>query len=178
MNVLHGFTGSVASVLAQKFKDNYKTNKDEVKYVLTSSSFHILNGVKEPLILSDAWTDHNEWAEYKNKKTVLHIDLVKWADVFVIAPLSANTLAKLANGLCDNLLTCCARAWNFEKRMIVAPAMNTQMWNHPITLEHIKKIESWGVTVVPPTSKKLYCGDIGIGAMAKVEDIINEVTRQ
>ena len=65
---------------------------------------------------------------------VLHIDLVKIASITLIAPLSANTLGKIANGLADNLLTCVVRAWNYKtKPMIVAPAMNTQMFENPIT---------------------------------------------
>lgn len=59
---------------------------------------------------------------------VLHIELRRWADVLVLAPLSANTMAKVAHGLCDNLLTSVVRAWDYAKPMIVAPAMNTYMW--------------------------------------------------
>jgi len=64
---------------------------------------------------------------------VLHIDLAKWADIFVIAPCSANTLAKLAYGICDNLLTSVARAWDADRPLVIAPAMNTHMWTHPHT---------------------------------------------
>lgn len=78
--------------------------------------------------------DEDEWSCWsKREDPVLHIDLRKWADVLLVAPLSANTLAKLANGLCDNLLTCVARAWDFSRPLLVAPAMNTLMWESPFT---------------------------------------------
>jgi phosphopantothenoylcysteine decarboxylase len=95
----------------------------------------------------------------------------------VIAPLSANTLAKMANGLCDNLLvcrlhhplliyilqTCVVRAWDFKKPLIVAPAMNTLMWDHPFTEKHLKELTSLGVIVISPIEKLLACGDKGKG---------------
>ncbi|CAN0470799.1 unnamed protein product, partial [Ectocarpus sp. 8 AP-2014] len=105
--------------------------------------------------------------------------------MLLVAPLSANTLAKLANGLCDNLVTCVARAWDFKskKSFVVAPAMNTHMWEHPMTNRcvaqangalpsnsclyflcgdrHLSALTELGVAVVPPASKKLACGDIG-----------------
>ena len=86
--------------------------------------------------------------------------------MFVVAPLSANTLAKMANGMCDNLLTCVVRAWDFSKPLLVAPAMNTYMWDSPFTTRHLEQLEALGVTVVDPVSKKLACGDVGNGAMA------------
>ena len=69
----------------------------------------------------------------------------RWADVLLIAPLSANTLGKLAGGLCDNLLTCVARAWDLRdgrKRMLVAPSMNTDMWEHPLTARQLAELQA------------------------------------
>ena len=77
---------------------------------------------------------------YDRDDAVLHIELRKWADVFVIAPLDANTLAKLAVGLCDNCLTCVWRAWDLAKPVVLAPAMNTLMWQHPFTRRHLRAI--------------------------------------
>lgn len=178
MNILHGFTGSVASRLSYKFGEAY-TAMDGVKTkcVHTESSKHFGSSVSYnfPYEHPHDFEDSDEWSAYKNDDTVLHIDLIKWADIFVIAPLSANTLAKLANGICDNLLTCCARAWNFDKPLIVAPSMNTRMWEHPITKEHTDKIRSWGIRVIDPIEKELFCGDVGNGAMANIDSIITEV---
>ncbi|RYY36761.1 hypothetical protein EON62_01540 [archaeon] len=95
----------------------------------------------------------------------------------VIAPLSANTLAKVAAGLCDNLLTCVLRAWDFDggKPILVAPAMNTHMWTHPFTAKHLAVLQELGMHVIPPIAKRLACGDVGHGAMAPVEDIVEAV---
>ncbi len=173
MNILHGLTGSVACTLAEKIAIAYEKEGwiSECIYTKSVSNFEDVGWWK----FKDNYIDQNEWWDYSDKKTVLHIELVKKSDVFVIAPLSANTLAKIANGICDNLLTCVARAWDFEKPFIVAPAMNSKMWNHPITEEHVKKLRSWGISVLEPVEKTLYCGDTGIGAMTNIEHIIRAI---
>lgn len=83
--------------------------------------------------------DEMDWLLWeKLGDEVLHVELRRWADAYLIAPLSANTLGKLANGLCDNMVTCTARAWDpANKPLVVAPAMNTFMWDHPLTSRHI-----------------------------------------
>jgi phosphopantothenoylcysteine decarboxylase len=129
---------------------------------------------------------------------VLHIELRKWADVLLLAPLDANTLAKAALGLCDNLLTCVYRAWDFRKPVILAPAMNTMMWEHPVTARHFRTfLEDHGgvlpasgtadalaaainetcprLQVVGPISKRLACGDEGIGGLADPASIVASV---
>ena len=107
---------------------------------------------------------------------ILHIELRNWADMFVIAPLDANTLAKLAYGLCDNLLTCIARAWDTKnKPLLFCPAMNTLMWNHPSTKKNIDIVKNYGCFEIAPISKRLACGEEGMGAMANVEDIVQNV---
>lgn len=101
--------------------------------------------------------------------------LADWADVLLFAPLSANTLAKLALGLCDNLATEVARGWPTQKPLLLAPAMNTKMWSHPATGRQLATLHNLGALVVEPVSKKLACGDIGVGAMASVQDICDAV---
>lgn len=128
---------------------------------------------------------------WQKNMPVLHIELRKWADVLVIAPLTANTLAKMANGICDNLLTSVFRAWDPLKPVVVAPAMNTMMWESPKTDEHLETLmdmldvvhdlrdEDSSYTqnffVVEPACKKLACGDEGKGALANIPDIVEEV---
>lgn len=174
MKILHGLTGSVATTLYPKMQKAYKDHKHEAEYVVTKSAGYF--GIKKHS--QGVYFDEYEWMGYETFKKVLHIELVKNNDMFVIAPLSANTLAKIANGICDNLLTCVARAWDFDKPFTVAPAMNTKMWNHPITQEHIAKIKSWGIKVIEPVSKELFCGDVGIGAMADISTIFESFGRK
>lgn len=145
------------------------------------------------------YLDSDEWPEgrlFRMGEAVLHIELRKWADLLLIAPLDANTLAKLALGLCDNLLTCVYRAWDFSQPEVLAPAMNTLMWEHPATARHLRQLlddHGGGVApagldagavsdlinarcrrlrVVEPQSKRLACGDEGMGAMADVRRIV------
>lgn len=121
--------------------------------------------------------DEEEWRDWKRVgDPVMHIELRRWADCLVIAPLSANTLAKLAQGFCDNLLTCLVsllfspstgcpiaglrhmtghfciqvRAWDFDRPLVVAPAMNTFMWESPFTAAHLGVLQKLGVSCVPP----------------------------
>ena len=86
------------------------------------------------------FADADEWRWQSRGDSVLHIQLRQWADVAVVAPLSANTLAKAALGLCDNLATCVLRAWDWRKPLVVAPAMNTMMYEHPVTHEHLGRL--------------------------------------
>lgn len=142
------------------------------------------------------WKDGDEWYRQNHVRTVqhfgryatqayakgdpiLHIDLRKWADIFVIAPLSAGTLAKISIGEPDNLLTCIFRAWDFDKPVVLAPAMNTFMWSNPWTemqLNILSRLQGssggFNVHCVDPQNKVLACGDEGIGAMADISRIV------
>ncbi|EPS41598.1 hypothetical protein H072_4506 [Dactylellina haptotyla CBS 200.50] len=105
---------------------------------------------------------------------ILHIELRRWADILLVAPLSANSLAKVVNGFSDNLLLSVIRAWDIAKPIAVAPAMNTMMWDHPITKTQIRMLEedwTW-FKVLRPVEKTLACGDSGSGAMKEWSDIV------
>ncbi|MBI4433186.1 hypothetical protein HY632_00280 [Candidatus Uhrbacteria bacterium] len=125
------------------------------------------------------WTDRDEWtgAQYVRGQDIPHIVLREWADVFCIAPCSANTLAKLAHGMSDNLLTSIARAWRRDRPIVLVPAMNTQMWEHPATAEHLATLQRWypKCTIVDPIVKTLACGEHGVGAMASMDAITHHV---
>jgi phosphopantothenoylcysteine decarboxylase len=146
--------------------------------------------------------DRDEWpgSRYHRSDPVLHIEFRNWADLLVVAPLDANTLAKFALGLCDNFLSCLFRAWDFSRPVILAPAMNTLMWQSPVTARHLGQLlldhgsattlpDGWSLEtapehfarnapnlfLIPPQSKRLACGDFGIGAMAEVATIAEVV---
>ena len=145
--------------------------------------------------------DADEWPgeRYTRGDEVRHIELRKWADLFAVAPLDANSLAKLAVGLSDNCLTCVWRAWDTARPVVLAPAMNTLMWEHPFTRRHLRSLaadfgaghipghlddlplihqindRSRTLRVVAPVVKALACGDVGVGAMAEVADIVAAV---
>lgn len=147
----------------------------QIKVICTKNALHFFDAKELPsdvAVLSDA----DEWEMWqKRDDPVLHIELGKWADVMVIAPLDENTLAKMANGICDNLLLCTTRAWNFAKPLFFCPAMNTRMWDHPITSQHVNLLKQWGHIEIECIAKKLMCGDVGLGAMETPTNIFQRV---
>ena len=201
VNVILGMTGSVASIKAGElitklaYDNREATVVNSLKVVATKAAKHFFNweGLKEfwfHQAAVDFHSDEEEWRDWKKVgDPVLHIELRRWANILVIAPCSANTLAKLANGLCDDLLSCIVRAWDFKdpnKRLIIAPAMNTMMWESPFTQKHLETLVELGggtmdnqkrVQIIGPVEKTLACGDVGNGAMASPEDIARLVRR-
>ena len=174
MHVLLGVTGSVAAIKTQNIVDEIvrKLRGVEVRVVPTEAALHFF-GAKD-IVGARVHVDAEEWEWRKVGDPVLHIELRKWADVMLVAPLHANTLAKIANGLCVNLLTSTIRAWQCgQKPFLVAPAMNTAMWLHPITSSQLTLLQSWGTIVIPPVSKLLACGDVGEGGLATVTSIVD-----
>jgi phosphopantothenoylcysteine decarboxylase len=198
-NVLIGATGSVAAVRIPALYESLRAGGHQVKIVATDAALYFFDGsFAGP---DTVYCDADEWPgqRYSRNDTVLHIELRKWADLFLIAPLDANTLAKLAVGLCDNCLTCVWRAWDLTKPVILAPAMNTFMWQHPFTKRHLRSLgadfgaahvpghldddamiaqindRAKGFRIVAPIVKALACGDTGIGAMAEVSDLTSAV---
>lgn len=170
--VLWGITGSVAAIRADRVWEALEPFAD-VRAIVTRRGRHFLPKLPASLLLHD---DASEWSMWsKLGDPVLHIELRRWADVLLIAPLSADALAKLSTGVCDTLLLSVARAWDFTKPVLVAPAMNTKMWEHPVTAEHLERLRQWGVGVIEPVEKELACADVGIGAMAEAKAIVAAV---
>ncbi|MCO5575319.1 hypothetical protein L7F22_029119 [Adiantum nelumboides] len=164
--ILLAASGSVAAIKFGVLADSL-CDWAEVRAVATKSALHFIDRRSlSPSI--KLYVDEDEWASWgKIGDDVLHIELRKWADAMVIAPLSANTLAKVAGGLCDNLLTCIIRAWDYSKPIFIAPAMNTLMWENPFTQRHLESVKDLGFTIISPIPKRLACGDVGNGAMAE-----------
>jgi phosphopantothenoylcysteine decarboxylase len=177
-NVLLGVTGSVAAI---KFKQLYDGLRMlfNVRVVATESAAKFLTTIQD-FDMSMVYRDEDEWNSWREiGDPVLHIELRKWAWSFVIAPLSANTLAKISHGICDNLLTSIVRAWDYTLPLVLAPAMNTCMWNNPLTKKQLNACSDiMGEVgfIIAPVSKKLACGDVGIGAMAEPSTIIDQMS--
>lgn len=142
MNILLAGTGSVAAIKYWRLMTALQ-KLGEVKGVLTDKGEFfarkaLTQDVVDSNLLSSLVTERDEWEWDKIGDPVHHIDLKDWADVLVIAPLTANTLTKMAVGIVDNLLTSLYYAWPKDKNIVVAPAMNTDMWNNPLTQEHLR----------------------------------------
>jgi phosphopantothenoylcysteine decarboxylase len=167
-------TGSVAAIYTHELVHDLRGDGHDVKVVATAASLYFF----DPVPLSRALVrDADEWPgeAYQRDDPVLHIELRRWADLLLLAPLDAHTLAKLALGLADNCLTCVYRAWDRTRPVVLVPAMNTLMWEHPATARHLRQIaEDLGpaLHVVQPISKRLACDDVGMGAMAERGDIL------
>ncbi len=208
-NILLGVTGSVAAIRTPALFELLRQAGHAVKVVATRAALYFFDPAelgpppsgparRDPGVLvldEDEWPGRDEGRHYRRDDPVLHIELRRWADLLVIAPLDANTLAKLAAGLADNCLTCVWRAWDPARPVVLAPAMNTLMWEHPLTTRHLRQIAAdagggpalggldldglveWlnrscpRLRLVPPVSRRLACGDVGVGAMAAVEDV-------
>ncbi|KAJ3237537.1 hypothetical protein HDU78_004036 [Chytriomyces hyalinus] len=181
-NILIGCTGSVASIKIVPLVKLLQSTSPAVviKVVATAHALHFFDRNELTQMGIDVLTEEDEWKAWSKKTDpVLHVDLRNWADLMLVAPLDANTLGKLANGLCDNLLTCILRAWDVSKPVLLAPAMNTHMYNHPLTAIHLDTVTKiLGYKIIAPISKLLACGDIGIGAMAEVTDISERVVKE
>ena len=164
-NVLLGATGSVAAVRVPALFDALTAAGHAVKVVATDAATYFFDPAaiqsratpsprgRDPglvILDSDEWPARDQGGRYDRGDTVLHIELRRWADLFAIAPLDANTLAKLAVGLCDNCLTCVWRAWDLAKPVVLAPAMNTLMWQHSFTRRHLRAIAAdFGAAHIP-----------------------------
>ena len=210
--LLMGITGSVAAIKAPELVTALRGAGHEVRVVATRASLYFFDPaeidrseVKSDGSPGDRWLfrDEDEWpgSRYRRGDEVLHIALRNWADLLVIAPLDANTLAKFALGISDNCLSCVFRAWDFSKPVLLAPAMNTLMWESPVTRRHLGILledhaqdplpTGWTldeaplifaqyvpqIVLIPPQAKRLACGDIGLGAMADVLEIAEVVRR-
>ncbi|KAJ6571829.1 flavoprotein [Mycena capillaripes] len=173
-------TGSVASVKAPLIVEEllrYENVKVEVVATKPSLVFYDADAIRRTGVR--VWMDADEWpvlAAYKIGDPILHIELRRWADIVLVAPCSANTLSKIAHGVCDNLATSLMRALAPTTPTYIFPAMNTLMYEHPLTAEHLRIVrEVVKYHVVGPIGKLLACGDIGIGAMTEWRDIVQIV---
>lgn len=169
--ILLGVTGSIAAYKAAELVRLFVKNGDEVRVVMTDSATKLVAPLtfqtlsRYPVSI-DAFDQPREWKPG-------HISLAEWADVVVVAPATANTLAKMRYGLADNLLTSLLLATRAP--IFVAPAMNEGMWVNPATQENIAVLRSRGVNIVAPGEGDLACGVKGTGRMAEPDVILQEV---
>ncbi len=173
MNLLLGITSSIAAYRIPNLVSSLKKLDHEIITLMTESSkAFVAPQALSVMSQNVSYTDEDEWQYTEH---VVHIELAKWCDVFLIAPLSANSLAKIANGICDNLLTSTVRALG-TKPLIVAPAMNTRMWENPLTRLHLDQLSDfYNVQIIEPVEKVLADGDEGIGGLAEDDTIIAHI---
>ena len=168
--ILLGITGSIAAYKSIYLTRLFVKAGAEVKIIITPSakdfvSTLTLSTLSRNPVLVDLF-DEQSWSN--------HVMLGRWADVMIIAPLSCNTLGKMANGQCDNLLL--ATYLSATCPVVVAPAMDEDMWHHPATNANLKKLESFGNCIIPVVKGDLASGLYGDGRMAEPEQIFDYVS--
>lgn len=167
-NVLLGVSGGIAAYKTPDLVRKLTAEGANVRVVLTESASHFVSALSLQAVsghkVSSALLDEDAEAGMG------HIELARWADVFLIAPATANTIAKLSYGLADDLLSTLVLA--SKAPLFVAPAMNQQMWAAPATLENVKRLEDRGVQVLGPASGEQACGDVGYGRMLEPIELV------
>ncbi|ROT42618.1 flavo protein [Sodiomyces alkalinus F11] len=217
IHVLLAASGSIATIKLPLIISALQRHSNvRIRVILTKTAAQFLAGQspEQPTVESLAalpnvegvHQDEDEWVESGARGAqILHINLRRWAHILVIAPLSANTLAKIVHGMSDNLLLDTVRCWDTtglidgkKARIVVAPSMNTAMWFHPITAQQIRVLEEdWGVgndvddagdkdgpagrgwfEVLRPMEKRLACNDVGLGAMMEWSEIVKVIEQR
>lgn len=168
--IVIGITGSIAAFKAIQLISDLKKMNYDLEVIMTESACQFVTPMsiqsltKKPVYINIFDDDPS---------TIAHIDVVKDASVFVIVPASANTIAKIANGIADNMLTAAFLAATCKK--LIAPAMNVHMYENPITQANIKKCKEYGMMFIEPANGLLACGDIGNGKLADQNTIISMI---
>lgn len=171
--VLIGITGGIAAYKACELVRMFKRNGANVKVIMTPNALNFVTELTLQNLSQNNVAIHEfEIDDFKPE----HISLADEADIFVIAPATANTISKLANGICDNLLTSVACA--FKKPVILAPAMNCNMWENKIIQENLKKLAELNYKIVEPESGFLACGYEGQGRLASVDKIFETALKE
>ncbi|MFA6583840.1 MAG: flavoprotein, partial [Elusimicrobiaceae bacterium] len=114
---------------------------------------------------------------FEKKQSIEHVELSRWLDVLVLCPATANIINKLAAGIGDDCVTTTCLAHDFSKPLIIVPAMNKNMWEHPATRNSLNLLLKWGAQVLPTTKGRLACGDTGYGRMLEPEDIYSAILK-
>lgn len=172
-NILLGVTGGIAAYKIANLASMLKKQGANVKVIMTENACQFITPMTfETLTAQKVYTDtFDRNFEFK----VDHIELGKWADVFLIAPATANVIGKLANGIADDMLTTTALAMRCP--IVVSPAMNTTMFENKVVKHNIMKIRTYGMDIIMPASGHLACGDRGAGKMPEPEMLLEYIKR-
>ena len=176
INILLGVSGGVAAYKAVDLASKLNAAGARVNTVMTENACRLVGeasfaAVTGSAVFTSFW---NTTEEYK----IGHIALVDWADIIVVAPATANIIGKIANGICDDLLsTVLCAAWRLiqSEAAFLAPAMNNDMWNNPAVQRNIATVSEMGFQLIGPVEGRLACGTEGIGRMSEPQDILKVI---
>ncbi|MEW6155890.1 MAG: flavoprotein [Verrucomicrobiota bacterium] len=169
INIVLGVTGSIAAHKAVDLASQLTKNQFQVHVVMTADAQRFVTPLpfktlsRQPVV-TDLYDEEDGWKPR-------HIRLADEADLLLVAPATANILAKMAGGLADDALTCIALALNPDAKILVAPAMNGKMWLHPATQHNVQVLQNRGVEFIGPEKGMLSCGYEGLGRLWPVDQI-------
>jgi len=169
--IILGVTGSIAAHKAADLASQLTRHEHDVRVVMTADAQRFITPLpfktltRHPVV-TDLYDEDEGW-----KPT--HIELADSADLLLIAPATANLIARLAHGLADDALTCVALALNPRAKILIAPAMNGKMWLHPATQENVKTLKARGAEFIGPDEGMLSCGYEGVGRLWPVAGIVD-----
>jgi len=172
-NITITITGSIAAYKAADLVSNLKKQGHSVTVLMTQAATAFI----QPLTLQVLSQNivHLDVMQEPYPDQVNHIQIGKETDLFIVVPATANTISKLAHGFADNMVTATALALPRFVPKLLAPAMNTKMYDHPATQANLKILENYGYTIISPKDSLLACRDTGPGALADLDTILKEI---
>ncbi|MGM0125148.1 phosphopantothenoylcysteine decarboxylase [Enterococcus sp. AZ194] len=172
--ILLGVSGSISAYKSADIANQLVKLGYNVEVIMTQSSTEFIT----PLTLQSLSKNfvHTDVMQENFPDKINHIELAKKADLFLVAPATANIIGKLANGIADDMLSTVAMALKIEVPKLIAPAMNTYMYQNPVNQRNLRWLKDLGYTEIEPREALLACGDYGKGALATIPDIIDSVT--
>lgn len=173
MRILLGISGGIAAYKTPDLVRLATAAGHQVRCIATANALELV-AERALTTVSGHPVEHSLWPDAGH---IPHIETVRWCDCLLIAPATANVLAKCALGLADDLLSTCFLAIEPEKPCWFAPAMNTVMWNKPVVQNHVATLRHHDCHFIDPVPGNLACGETGIGAMAAPESIVDAINR-
>lgn len=172
--IILGVTGSIAAYKAADIANILIKEGINVNVIMTRAAKKFITPLTfQTLTKNEVYTDMFRKISHND---IRHISLAQKADCVVIAPATANIIGKIASGICDDMLSTVVMAFD-NKPIIICPAMNTAMYENPITQSNIKKLQEHGYLFVEPRESRLACGDLGKGALANIDTIIETIKK-
>lgn len=172
-HIILAVSGSISAYKAADLTSSLKKKSYDVNVIMTEASKAFITPLTFQVLSKNPV--HTDLMEEKLADRINHIDLSKEADLFIVAPASANTIAKLAHGVADNMLTATALALPSTTPKLIAPAMNTKMYDNPLTKKNLNTLDQLGYQEILPKSGVLACGDTGRGALADIDIILEAI---
>lgn len=170
-NILLGITGGIAAYKTPELIRRIKDHGANVRVVMTDSAKAFVSPLSLQAVSANAVSD--SLLDKEAELAMGHIELAKWADYFIIAPASANTMANVAHGMANDLLTTIVLAT--AAPIAIVPAMNQQMWHTQVTQQNVERLNALGFAIWGPGQGEQACGDIGYGRMIEIDEIVERL---